>query len=108
MIRCPRHLAFVRGLPCLACGVSPDHGAIQAAHIRVGPGSGKGGIGLKPGDDRVVPLCADCHRRQHDHGEPAFWSGLDIGDPLGLAARLFAATGDRTAARRLVFDRHFR
>ena len=38
--------------------------------------------------------CADCHRDQHNRGEPTFWAGLGIDDPLSFATRLFEVTGD--------------
>jgi len=48
-----KHLAFVRQLPCVACGkAAPSH----ATHVRTGT---DGGVGIKPGDHYAVPLCAD-------------------------------------------------
>lgn len=45
--------AWIRTLPCCACGVTKN---IEAAHT----GSG-GGMKQKPSDYQVVPLCQDCH-----------------------------------------------
>ena len=79
----PAHLKFIRSLPCLACGKFPPS---QAAHIRCGT---DGGIGLKPSDRYVVPLCDACHAAQHQLGERSFWAAVDI-DPLPYASALWA------------------
>lgn len=82
------HLAFIRSLPCCRCGKSPS----QAAHVRMGTG---GGMGMKPDDRYTVPLCADCHRRQHDVGERAFWGD----DPVHfLAGYLWESAGGKDAS----------
>lgn len=94
--RAANHLAFIRQLPCIACGREPP---CQAAHIR---SSGDAGIGMKPADRFVVGLCAACHHDQHQRGELAFWSGLGI-DPLDAASRLWTVSGDLDAGRRVVF-----
>src|SRR6266705_4199571 len=82
-----QHLAFVRQLPCVACGkAAPSH----AAHVRTGTDSG---VGMKPADRYVVPLCTACHEKQHRIGELAFWSALRI-DPLNVALRLWTVSAD--------------
>lgn len=93
----PRHLAFVRLLPCVCCG---KLGPSEAAHVRIG---GDGGMGLKPPDRLTVPLCGPfgCHADQHQRGEQAFWSELGI-DPVDLAARLWAVSGDVEQGERAV------
>lgn len=58
----------------MACGTAT---AIECAHVRTGT---NGGVGIKPGDCWTVPLCRDCHARQHQIGEPEFerqW-GVDL------------------------------
>src|ERR1700739_2199819 len=75
-----QHLAFVRQLPCVACGKAAPS---EAAHVRTGT---DGGAGVKPGDRYAVPLCTACHTKQHRTGELTFWSALHI-DPLNMAAR---------------------
>jgi len=91
-----RHLAFVRQLPCVACGkVAPS----EAAHVRTGT---DGGVGVKPADRYTVPLCAACHARQHRIGELSFWSARRI-DPLNVALRLWTVSGDIKAGERTVF-----
>lgn len=79
VIRCPQHLQWVRGHECaleavpLAAikdiGAKLHAGRVEAAHVRRG---GDGGTGMKPGDDRVIPLCTHHHREQHQIGESTF------------------------------------
>jgi len=91
-----QHLAFVRQLPCVACGkASPS----EAAHVRTGT---NGGTGMRPGDRYAVPLCTACHAKQHRIGELTFWSALRI-DPLNVALRLWTVSGDEKAGVRTVF-----
>ena len=90
------HLAFVRQLPCVACGKAAPS---EAAHVRTGT---DGGAGMKPGDRYAVPLCAACHARQHRIGELSFWSALHF-DPLNVALRLWTVSSDLEAGERIVF-----
>lgn len=69
-IRCPSHLAWVRGHECCA-ETGLCFGKIEAAHVRTGT---DGGMGVKPGDNWTIPLCAGHHRIQHDLGETSFES----------------------------------
>ena len=91
-----RHLAFVRQLPCVACGRAAPS---EAAHVRTGT---DGGVGMKPADRYAVPLCAACHAKQHRIGELTFWSALRI-DPLNVALRLWTISADIKAGERTVF-----
>jgi hypothetical protein len=91
-----QHLAFVRQLPCVACGKAAPS---EAAHVRTAT---DGGIGVKPGDRYAVPLCAACHAKRHRIGELTFWSGLRI-DPLNVALRLWTISADVSAGERTVF-----
>jgi hypothetical protein len=91
-----QHLAFVRQLPCVACGKAAPS---EAAHVRCGT---DGGVGVKPGDRYAVPLCTACHARQHRIGELTFWSALRI-DPLNVALRLWTISADIKAGERTVF-----
>ena len=90
------HVAFVRQLPCVACGKAAPS---DAAHVRTGTG---GGVGIKPGDRYAVPLCTACHARQHPIGELTFWSALRI-DPLNVALRLWTVSANVEAGERTVF-----
>jgi hypothetical protein len=66
--RDPAYLAWVREMPCIACGLE---GRSQAAHTGT-----DGGMSMKASDYSCVPLCADCHRQSpdsyHRAGKPAF------------------------------------
>ena len=91
-----QHLAFVRQLPCVACGKAAPS---EAAHVRTGT---DGGVGVKPGDRYAVPLCAACHAKQHRIGELTFWSALRV-DPINVALRLWTISADIKAGQRTVF-----
>jgi hypothetical protein len=105
MLRSSSHLAFVRRLPCLGCGVPPQDAPIQAAHLRFR--GGDGGMGLKPSDNQVVPLCATCHHIQHTKGEPAFWAAAPVRDPHAIAHALYQNSGNEAAAYSLLFEERF-
>ena len=72
-IRCPAHLQWIRGFPCLVADPGyidgPCDSRIEAAHVRKGT---DGALGIKPSDCWVNPLCKKHHDEQHDIGEPAF------------------------------------
>jgi hypothetical protein len=91
-----QHLAFVRQLPCVACGKAAPS---EAAHVRTGT---DGGVDVKPGDRYTVPLCTVCHAKQHRIGELTFWSTLRI-DPVNVALRLWSVSADIKAGERTVF-----
>jgi len=91
-----QHLAFIRLLPCVACGKAAPS---EAAHVRTGT---DGGVGRKPGDRYAVPLCTACHAKQHRLGELTFWSALRI-DPVNVALRLWTISADVKAGERTVF-----
>lgn len=85
------YLAWLRRLPCVACG-SREH--VEAAHIRAGyPSAGWRPTGMqeKPDDTRCAPLCASCHREgpdaQHRSNERTWWSARGI-DPPDLCRAL--------------------
>lgn len=79
---------------------------IAAAHVRIGTHTG---MGQKPDDWRVVPLCdgpranienhLGCHNRQHAQGEQTFWrneQGLyNKVDPEALIRELIKASPKR-------------
>jgi hypothetical protein len=90
------HLAFVRQLPCVACGKPAPS---EAAHVRTGTDSG---VGIKPGDRYALPLCSACHATQHRIGELTFWSALRI-DPVNVALRLWTVSSDIAAGERTIF-----
>lgn len=94
------HLAFVRRLPCVATYVRTGvltYGC-QAAHVRMVRDGKPGGMGVKPSDCWTVPLTPDEHDRQTNRGgERGYWSELGV-DPIALADRLYAVSGDEAAA----------
>lgn len=63
------HAAFVRDHNCIVqdCTGRP----IQAHHVRLGTDCG---MGLKPSDRWLVPLCKSHHGGLHQHGETEFQS----------------------------------
>lgn len=70
-LRCEVHLAFVRKLPCLACGRTPS----EAHHLMRGPEPTA--RGLKAGDNWAIPLCGGpggCHAALHADGDEIGWS----------------------------------
>jgi hypothetical protein len=66
--RSQAHLKWIRGFHCAWPGC--DRLPIEAAHIRIGSGTG---MGQKPDDWMAVPLCRECHSMQHTIGEGTFW-----------------------------------
>ena len=91
-----QHLAFIRQLPCVACGAAAPS---EAAHVRSGS---DGAAGMKPSDRYSVPLCSSCHALQHQFGELTFCGTLRI-DPLNVAFRLWTVSGDIKAGERILF-----
>lgn len=86
------HRKSVGGLPCCVCGSRKN---VEAAHLRMASlqhGKSEAGMGAKPDDAWLTPLCADHHREQHEIGEQKFWQLHGI-DPFLLALSLWRATG---------------
>ena len=101
MIRDDKHLKFIRSLPCCVCLKTFT---VQAAHIRKG---NDGGAGLKPSDCYTVPLCYECHIKQHTMGEVSFWG--DIDKATQLASKLYILTDKSKAILTILeFNRVFR
>ena len=97
-IRDEGHRRFVASLPCVIC-LSTD---VQAAHVRKGQSAG---IGLKSSDDRCVPLCVSCHRKQGEIGELKFWYGYGGYEAAAaLGKKLYKVTGDRAKALKLLLE----
>jgi len=99
-----RHPAFIRALPCLACGKPPPS---ECAQIGM-----PARIGSPTGEHYLVPLCGPasvwddcCHSQKHDLSAGQFWSALGI-DPVALATRLWRVSGDVEAGEREI--RHAR
>ena len=97
----PAHLDFIRSLPCIVCG---DNTSTEAAHVRYTDRSvakPNAGIGAKPSDVFVVPLCGQCHREQHMSMERHWWAMYSI-DPVKKALALWAYSGNRELAEQVV------
>lgn len=95
------YLALIRRLPCVSCGHDP---AGVAAHIRMSSSlfaKPLAGMGRKPDDRWTLPLCNDCHNRQHQIGEMTFWHQVGR-SPLPLCVELYKATPDLEKMRALV------
>jgi hypothetical protein len=69
-----RYRAWVRTLPCAACGAPVSH----AAHT-----GDDGGIAQKPSDYSCVPLCFLCHA-EYDNG---FHSGVEFEMMHGISMK---------------------
>lgn len=96
-----KHLRFIRSLSCCVCG---DNTSVEAAHVRMpDPRIGKPltGIGIKPDDEFVVPLCSQHHREQHSMSERRFWELAGI-DAILTAVTLAAFSGDIDRCDRLL------
>lgn len=87
----PAWLAIVRKMPCLVC-CRP--GPSDPAHLRAGArqyGKPPTGMGEKPDDCWVLPLCRTHHAEQHRGNELAFWLRYGFTDPFAKAKELYAS-----------------
>lgn len=90
----PKHRAWVRKRPCTVHGAD-CRGQVHAHHVRNGT---DGGMGLKPHDRWVVPLCAYHHDELHRNGARSFERAYNVNlasEALALAER----SPDRTVRR---------
>lgn len=88
--RSPRHLAWVRSLPCSVPGC--DSHDVQAHHVRKGAG-----VGLKPADQYSIPACLAHHAEIYQAGARTFEirHGLDLS---AIAARLWMESNQHRKA----------
>lgn len=94
------HLAFIRTLPSVISGRE----GCEACHIRYGdPVYRKKHTGMaqKPDDAWTLPLTPEEHRSQHAVNEREWWAEHGI-DPLQIAQAIYAVTGNREAAIKLI------
>lgn len=87
----PAWLAEVRKMPCLVCR---RPGPSDPAHLRTAArqyGKPPTGMGEKPSDCWVLPLCRTHHDDQHRNNELAWWGRQGVPDPFGVAKALYAA-----------------
>jgi len=101
-VRNEAHLAFIRQLCCIVCG---ENTTVEAAHVRYSDArvaKVNAGVGAKPNDSFVLPLCGNHHRAQHQCGnERRFWNDLGM-DPILYALALFEASGNHDQAVRII------
>jgi len=103
-IKSRKHRKFIASLACI-CG---KEGRTQAAHIRKNNG---GGMGFKPDDSHIVPLCCSgigwtgCHDKERLWGESVFWERYGGTErATELAKALHECTGDEDRALELIRD----
>lgn len=97
-VDCKSHLRWVRGFECAIAGKA-DHvcqGRMEAHHDRQGL---TGGAGLKPGDDKAVPLCSAAHMEGDNRGWITFAAKYRV-DFEKLSAELW-----RQSPHRLKYER---
>lgn len=89
-LRSPRHLAWIRTLPCSVPGCKEE--MVQAHHIRV-----RAGVGLKPADRSSAPICLIHHSELHQGGHRSFEikHGVDLS---AIAARLWTESNQQRKA----------
>lgn len=89
-LRSPRHLAWIRTLPCSVPGCTGE--MVQAHHVRKGAG-----VALKPSDRSAVGLCLDHHTEGHQGGWRSFEVRYGV-DLSAIAARLWAESNQQRRA----------
>ncbi|MEF2073537.1 hypothetical protein [Consotaella aegiceratis] len=101
-IRDEQHLAFIRSLPSIISGLY----GCEAAHVRYGDPryrKKRTGRGQKPDDCWCVPLTPEEHRDQHAENEALWWVKQGI-DPLAIAQRLYAVSGDEESSTTIILE----
>ncbi len=89
------HLRAIRELPCVVCGdISTEAAHIRYSELRMGKRST--GRGEKPHDLWTIPLCGNCHRKQHAYGREREWWQHIGKDPLPIALALYVAPDHET------------
>jgi hypothetical protein len=87
--------------------ICKDNTSVEAAHIRFSDSKyvkKNPGVGQKPHDFYVVPLCGKHHREQHRGHEQTFWNKYKI-NPILLALKLYAISGNAEEAERIIYNR---
>jgi hypothetical protein len=74
---------WLRKLPCACCNhIRTDENPIVAAHVDHAGGKG---VSTKVADRHSLPLCDECHKRQHLVGWLTFEKSLPLRDAVALA-----------------------
>ena len=79
--RSEKYLWSVRGKPCLICQQEGE-----AHHVTYAEPNG---MGLKVGDNWVVPMCHAHHMEVHGFGDEELWWALQGVDPLEVARTMY-------------------
>jgi len=96
------HLDNMAGLPCLGCG--QRKATVVGHHLCAGlMAAGVRGMGIKAPDRFAAPLCFECHKAAHDHGNDEAWLTERGIDGRAATDALWAARGDVEAMARVVF-----
>lgn len=109
----PKHLAFVRKLPCALCG---SRVYVQAHHLK--QGTGERSFGMKSTDRWTIPLCSAAGRRldrchlmielEPSTKEQDVCARYGLIDPRRLALDLFANTSNlKHGARAILRHRSY-
>lgn len=94
------HLACIRQLPCVCCGVLSERN--DPHHLL---GTNERGMGLRSTDRWTVPVCRSHHDELHrigTKGETKFFNGFGIIAVVDLAAALWMVTGDIEKMKRVI------
>lgn len=67
-LRDPDYLASMEGAQCASCWIQDE--TVVGHHNRHGR---NWGMGIKPPDDLVMPLCSKCHELAHGTAEQSDW-----------------------------------
>jgi hypothetical protein len=100
------HLAAIRQLPCIHCGLDPCG---EAAHVRSSSGlhNKRNTAARKPDDRWTVPVCRAGHQNDpdsiHKIGELSFFHNLCI-NPFLLCIELYRHSPDIPKMRAVVFS----
>lgn len=94
-----RHLAFIRGLPCVLTGRTDG---VQAHHLLRCPDSEERGGAMKAGDRWTIPIVRRMHDALHASGdEIAFLGAHSVYGPA-VAALLWSLSSNQEQAERAI------
>ena len=79
---------WIRTLECTVCG---SRKGVQAAHMR-GLDKLSGGMGKKPDDLYAIPLCAECHAKEHKEGRSSLFDARQENMLLVLCGALWGSS----------------
>jgi len=82
-VRSKKHMATVREGGCSICG----NPVADAHHLRT-VGDARG-LGIKPGDDKTIPLCRLHHDELHMYGDEKLFLDMHGIDGVALASSLW-------------------